>query len=128
MPDATEVKTLTELLPWICANREMLCLLFGLLLNAAGLCYHVLRIFCKCRPARAAKLLALREAARALEEEAEQIGGLSGAEKLEYVLTRLRQLAAEMRYEIGDDALRAAVETDIAFSKTVNARTDEYLE
>ena len=119
---------MTELLQWICANREMLCLLFGILLNAAGLCYHVLRLVCKCRPARAAKLLALREAARAFEREAEEAGGLSGAEKLEYVLTRLRQLAAEMRYAIGDDALRAAVEEDIAFSKTVNARADEYLE
>ena len=119
---------MTELLQWICANREMLCLLFGILLNAAGLCYHALRLVCKCRPARAAKLLALRDAARAFEREAEEAGGLSGAEKLEYVLTRLRQLAAEMRYAIGDDALRAAVEEDIALSKTVNARAEEYLE
>ena len=62
----------------------------------------------------------LFDAAREYELQAEQFSGYTSAEKLNYVLSRLRVLATDLGCEFDEAAMVARVEADIAYSKGVN--------
>ena len=68
------------------------------------------------------------EAAREYEMEAERFVGYTSAEKLNYVLSRLRTLAAELGCPFREEEMVAQIEADIAYSKGVNARESDKLE
>ena len=113
---------------WIGANWELVGICFGILVNAAGLAYNVYKL------CRSGKLKALQqatilaEAAREYEKEAEQFEGYSSAEKLHYVLSRLHTLSAELGCPYDEGKMIGIVESDIAFSKCVNAQSADKLE
>ena len=111
------------------ANRILeLCRERNLAVNALALVMNVRKYLRMGGGSHAQGMLAILEAARRFECEAEQMTGYSGAEKLQYVLSRLRVFTADMGYPYDEEALRAAVESDIAFSKEVNADKSERLE
>ena len=117
-----------NILLWLNQNWELICICFGILVNLAGLVYNVLK-FCRSGQARqAADWLAVLEAAREFEKEAEAFADYSAAEKLQYVLSRLRVFTAELGCSFDEERLTAQIEADIAFSKAVNARKSERLE
>ncbi len=108
-------------LEWISANWELVGICFGILVNAAALAYNIYKF---CRTGRLKGLqsmTALFEAAREYELQAEQFTDYSSAEKLNYVLSRLRVLATELGCEFNEAELTARIESDIAYSKGVNA-------
>ena len=100
---------------------DVLIVLLTVVLNAAVIGYHVFQLLRGDKGTALSKWLQLLEAARQYEAEAEQFSHYSAAEKLNYVLSRLRTLAAELCYPFEEEKLVAAVEKDIAFSKVVNA-------
>ena len=113
---------------WLNQNWELLCICFGILVNAVGIAYNIYKL---CRGAHgksAVKWLTLLEAARQYEIEAEGFESYTAAEKLQYVLSRLRVLTAELGYPFDEARLRAQIEADIAFSKEVNATKSERLD
>ena len=113
---------------WITANWELLCILLGVLVNAGALAYNVYKM---CRSGKlrdAQNWLELLDAARRFEVEAEAFGEYSSAEKLHYVLSRLRNYAAELGCSFDEERLTARIREDIAFSKAVNADKSERLE
>jgi hypothetical protein len=113
---------------WLEQSWETICICFGILVNLAGLAYNVFKL-CRSGHARqAADWLVVLEAARELEKEAESIPGLTAAEKLQYVLSRLQVVTEELGCEFDKDRIEAQIEADIAFSKAVNARKSERLE
>jgi hypothetical protein len=116
------------MLQWLQQNWEVVCVMFGLFVNALALAYNVWKYVSAGGLRRTDKLLSVLEAARVYEQEAERMTGYSGAEKLQYVLSRLRIFTADVGYPYNEDELRAAVEADIAFSKAVNADKSERLE
>lgn len=113
---------------WIVQNWELICLWFGIAVNAAGLGYQVFKCVHGDKARRAGQLTRLFEAAREFEVEAEHYTGYSGAEKLCYVLSRLRTLAAEMGCPFDEEVMRARITEDIAFTKAVNAEKSATLE
>lgn len=116
------------LLLWLEQSWEAICIFFGILVNLAGLAYNVYK-FCRTRHARhVADWLAVLEAAREFEKEAEAFADYSAMEKLQYVLSRLRAFTAELGSDFDEERLTAQIEADIAFSKAVNARKSERLE
>lgn len=113
----------------ICSeNWELICICLGIAVNALGLVCNIVKYVRSGGKLHAQQLSCLLEAARTYECEAELIEGADGAEKLEYVLSRMRQYTAEMGYVYDEAALIRAVEADIAFSKRVNATKSEWLE
>lgn len=113
---------------WLEAHWEMICIAFGVLVNALGLVYNVYK-FCRSpRGKRAEDWIAVLEAARGFEREAEAITAYTAAEKLQYVLARLNEFMAERGCDFEQETLIAQIEADIAFSKEVNARKSERLE
>lgn len=113
---------------WIEQNWEMICICFGILVNLAGLAYNIFK-FCRAGHAKnAANWIAVLEAARNFEQEAEGFADYSAAEKLQYVLSRLRVFTAELGYAFDEERLIAQIEADIAFSKAVNADKSGRLE
>ena len=115
-------------LQWFSENRELVLICLGLCVNAAGLLYNVIKYLRAGGLKNAKGLLALRDAARRFECEAENTAGLTGAQKLALVLSRLREFCAQMGYRYDAEQLTAAVEEDIAFSREVNATKSEELE
>lgn len=106
---------------WIAANWELVGICFGILVNVAGLAYNIYK-FCRTGRLKSMKnLAALFEAAREYELQAEQFEGYTSAEKLNYVLSRLRVLAAELGCTVSEEEMIARIEADIAYSKGVNA-------
>ena len=106
---------------WMGMNWEIVGICFGILVNVLGLAYNVYKL---CRSGKIKALqhaMILAEAAREFELEAEGYVGYSAAEKLNYVLSRLRTLAAELGCEYDESKLVAMIESDITFSKGVNA-------
>ena len=77
----------------------------GLLFNLIGLIYNILRARRCGALTNAADWLAILEAARQYEKEAEHFSEYSGAEKLQYVLSRLRVFTAELGYAFDEAAL-----------------------
>lgn len=113
---------------WLEENWEMICICFGIFVNLLGLGYNVFKL---CRAGRiksAAQWIAVMEAAREFEQEAETFERYSAAEKLQYVLSRLRTFTAEIGCAFEEERLIEQIEADIAFSKAVNARKSERLE
>ncbi len=105
---------------WITANWELICVFFGIIVNAVCVVYNLIEAFCS-EEGSAKAWIALLEAAREYEIEAERFSTYSGAEKLQYVLTRLRALAAEFDHPFDEEKLVEQIRADIAFSKAVNA-------
>ena len=102
-----------NVLRWIQENRELLCICFGLLLNLAGVIYHVWR---SCRAGGMKRLedwLAILEAARQFEREAELLLEGTTAEKLQYVLSRLRVFTAEQGLPFEEKRLKKQIEADM---------------
>ena len=108
------------MLEWIGGNWEIVGICFGILVNAAGLAYNVYK-FCRAGKLRALQnMTTLFDAAREYELQAEQFTGYTSAEKLNYVLSRLRVLATELGCAFDEAAMVARIESDIAYSKGVN--------
>ena len=110
------------------SNWEFLCILFGVLVNLAGLVYNVYKLYRSGCAKSAGNWLAILEAARQYEKEAERFTEYSSAEKLQYVLSRLRVFTAELGCAFDEERLIAQIEADIAFSKEVNADKSGRLE
>ena len=101
---------------WIGTNWGVLCVFFGILINAAGLVYNVTRFVRAGGLRRAEGWQELLAAVRKYECEAEAMEGLDGAGKLEYVLSGLREYTALLGYEYDREMLEDVVEKDIAFA------------
>lgn len=113
---------------WIHANWELIFICLGVIVNAAGLVYNIIK-FCSTGKAKnAANWIAILQAAREYEKEAEGYAEYTSAEKLQYVLSRLRMFTAELGCAYDEAALTDQIEADIAFSKEVNADKSERLE
>lgn len=113
---------------WMIENWEVVGICFGILVNALGLAYNIYKY---CRSGKVSvlqNLLTLAEAAREYEAEAEQFHSYTGEEKLHYVLSRLRVLAAELGCPYNEEEMIARIESDIDFSKRVNAAHGDALE
>ena len=115
-------------LQWLTQNRELMFICIGVLINAVGLLYNVMK-YLRAGGVKSSKmLLAMRDAARRFECEAENEQGLTGAQKLAFVLEKLRQLSEKMKYPYDEKQMIAMIEEDIAFSREVNATKSEELE
>ena len=102
-----------NVLRWIQENRELLYVCFGLLLNLVGVIYHVWR---SCRVGGMSQpedWLAILEAARQFEQEAELLFEGSTAEKLQYVLSKLRAFTAERGLPFEEARLTKQIEADM---------------
>ncbi len=119
---------MNTVLEWLAGNWELICICFGVLVNAVGLVYNVTRYVRAGGLRRAQGWQELIAAARKYESEAEGIGGLDGAAKLEYVLLKLREYTELLGYEYDREALTEMVEKDIAFANELNAIKSERLE
>lgn len=117
-----------NILLWLSQNWELICICFGILVNAAGVAYNIYKLCRGSHAKSAACWLKILEAAREYEIEAEQFQGYTAAEKLQYVLTRLHILSAELGVPFDEARLSTQIEADIAFSKEVNAQKSEHLE
>lgn len=117
-----------EILQWIRTNWDLILVVFGLAVNALGLVYNIYK-FCRSGKSKnAANWISIMEAARQYEMEAESFLSYTSEEKLQYVLSRLRVFTAELGCPFDEEALTARIESDIAFSKEVNADKSERLE
>ncbi|MBE6703238.1 MAG: hypothetical protein E7585_07515 [Ruminococcaceae bacterium] len=117
-----------NILQWINGNWQLICICFGLLFNMAGLIYNICKSCRSGRMGNAADWIAVIEAARQYEKEAEGFADYSAAEKLQYVLARLRVFTAELGCQFDEERITAQIEADIAFSKAVNAKNAEQLD
>ncbi|MBQ9099509.1 MAG: hypothetical protein IJY50_08810 [Clostridia bacterium] len=113
---------------WLNRNWELICICLGVLVNALGLVYNICRSFRAGRTKSAEDWLAILEAAREYECEAERLVHYDAAEKLQYVLSRLRLFVAERGCSFDESAMIEQIEADIAFSKQVNSTDREHLE
>ena len=111
-----------NILQWIDENWELICICFGLLFNFVGLIYNLCRARRCGAMTNAADWMAILEAARQYEKEAEGFSDYSGAEKLQYVLSRLRVFTAELGCRFDEEAIISHIEADIDFSKAVNGK------
>ena len=117
-----------NILVWLEQNWEVIGIAFGVLVNAIGLAYNICK-FCRSGHSKsAADWLKILEAAREYEVEAEHFAEYSAAEKLQYVLSRLRIFTAELGCTFDEERLIAQIEADIAFTKEVNGKKSERLE
>ena len=113
---------------FIVGNWELIGIILGILVNAAALIYNIYK-FCRSGKVRALENMQLMlEAAREYEVEAERFEGYTSVEKLNYVLSRLRTLAADLGCAFREEEMVAQIEADIAFSKRVNAPPSEELD
>jgi len=113
---------------WFGENWELICIWFGILINAAGLFYNVSRYVRAGGLRRAEGWQELLAAVRKYECEAETMEGLDGAAKLEYVLGNLREYTALLGYEYDEEMLTGVVESDIGFANEINAIKRERLQ
>lgn len=119
---------MSAVLQWFAGNWELICIFFGIAVNAAGLVYNVTRYVRAGGLRRAEGWQELLAATRKYECEAEGIEGLDGAQKLEYVLCRMREYTALLGYEYEREMLEDLVEKDISFANELNAIKSERLE
>lgn len=117
-----------RIVEWIIANREIAAIVLGILVNAAGLIYNIVKLARSGGAKDLRNWLRIIEAARQYEVEAESLTGCTAPEKLDYVLTRLRVYAEKLGYPYDEEKFTAQVEADIAFSREVNAEKSETLE
>lgn len=109
-------------------NWELICIYFGLFVNALGLLYNVLRYVRAGGLRHAGEWQELLCVLRKYECEAEGIAGLDGAAKLEYVLEKMREHTEALGEEYDREMLTAAVAKDVAFANELNAIKSERLE
>lgn len=117
-----------KVIEWIWENWELIGICFGILVNAMGLIYNIYKMCANGKLKALQHAVTLAEAARAYELEAEAFEGYNSAEKLNYVLSRLRVLAAELGCTYNETELVRMIEDDISFSKGVNAVSCDTLE
>lgn len=113
---------------WLNVNWELIVICFGILVNLAGVAYNIYKFYRAGNNKSAAMWLCVLEAAREYEQEAEAFPHYTAAEKLQYVLSRLRVFTAEMGILFDEEALIEQISADIAFSKAVNAASVEKLD
>ena len=113
---------------WIAQNWELVCICLGILVNAGALGYNLYKMLRSGKLRDTKARLELLDAARRFEIEAEAFVDYSGAEKLHYVLSRLRNYAAELGCTFDEQSMTDRIAEDIAFSKAVNADKSERLE
>ena len=109
----------------ILSNWELICVACGIVVNLAALVYNFVRFFRSDRSQNALAWLELLGAARKFEQEAEGYATYNAAQKLEYVLERLREFSEEKGIAFERERLIEQINADIAFSKEVNAKTYE---
>lgn len=107
---------MNAVLIWFRENWGLICICFGILINAAGLAYNVTRYIRAGGLRRAEGWQELLAAARKYECEAESIAGMDGAAKLEYVLAKLEEYTALLGFEYDREMLEGVVQKDIAFA------------
>lgn len=117
-----------EFFKWISGNWELIFICFGILVNLAGVAYNLLKFYRAGKSKSAAAWLCVLEAAREYEMEAEKFTNYTAAEKLQYVLSRLRVFTTELGYSFDEAELTQQIEADIAFTKEVNAHKSGELE
>ena len=113
---------------WLSQNWGLICICFGILINAAGLAYNVTRYVRAGGLRRAEGWQELLAAVHKYECEAEGMEGMDGAAKLEYVLSRLREYTALLGFEYDREMLVDVVEKDIAFVNEMKDIKSERLE
>ena len=94
---------------WVMTHLDLVILALTVLLNLALLASWVLRIWRGDRATALQKWLKMLEAAREFEMEAEGFSHYSAAEKLNYVLSRLRTLAVQLEIPFEEGRLVEAV-------------------
>ena len=109
-------------------NWELVCICFGLFVNALGLLYNVIRYVRAGGLRRAGDWQELLVVLRKYECEAEGAAGLDGAAKLEYVLGKMREYTEALGEEYDRETLVAMVSKDVAFANEMNAIKSERLE
>ncbi len=102
------------------ANREAVALFVAITVNLVLLILQLVRFLKSTPGSPVEKWKALMTFAKNLEIEAESMPGLSGAEKLAFVLSQLREKAKALGYPATDAEMKAAVEADVALSKQLN--------
>ncbi len=109
-------------------NWELICICFGLFVNALGLLYNVIRYVRAGGLRRAGEWQEMLATLRRYECEAEGINGLDGVGKLEYVLGKMREYSDTMGQAYDREMLTAVVAKDIGFANELNAIKSERLE
>ena len=112
----------------IAENWELICICFGLFVNVIGLLYNIIRYVRAGGLRHAGEWQELLAVLRKYECEAEGIAGLDGAEKLEYVLCKMREYSETVGQKYDREALAEAVERDIGFFNEMNDIKSERLE
>ena len=110
-----------NVLHWLLAHRELVAFVGVILLNLVALGYNLV---CMCRNGKAKELknwIELARAARQYELEAQGLVGTDGAERLNYVLARLRALTAELGCAFEEERLIALITEDIDFGNVIGA-------
>ena len=110
---------------WLGENWEFICICFGILINALGVVYNVYRYVRAGGLRRAEGWQELLDASRKYACEAEGIAGLNGGQKLEYVLTKLREYTDLMGFDFDAELLQELVEGDVRFANELNAAKSE---
>ena len=103
----------------IILNWELICVALAVLVNTVAAFYNLIRLCRSGKMTDAETWLALIEAARIYEKEAEILGGDAG-EKLEYVLANLHRFTDKLGCYYDRDRLIELIEGDIAFAKAIN--------
>ena len=112
----------------ISENWELICICFGLFVNAIGLLYNVIRYVRAGGLRHAGEWEEMLAALRRYECEAERLGALDGAGKMEYVLAKMRDYTEALGESYDREAFGEMVEKDIAFANEINAIKSERLE
>jgi hypothetical protein len=115
-------------LNWLTTHWELIFIAFGILVNLAGVVYNICKFYRAGHNKGAAIWLCVLEAAREYEKEAEAFTHYTSAEKLQYVLSRLRVFTAELGAPFDEERLTEQISADIAFTKAVNASAREELD
>lgn len=111
-----------QLIKWFTENPQAVPLLFGILINLAGLAYNLYEYIRSGKGRDVRGWLLMLEAARQFEMEAEATAGLDSAGKLAFALEKLNAFAAGQGLPFDAEKCRRQVEEDIAFTRQVNAK------
>ena len=109
-------------------NWELICICFGIFVNAIGLLYNVIRYVRAGGLRHTGEWKELLCVLRKYECEAEGITGLDGAGKLEYVLAKMREYSESIGLEYDRETLEETVARDITFVNEMNDIKSERLE
>lgn len=109
-------------------NWELVCICFGIFVNAVGLLYNVIRCVRAGGLRHTGEWKELLAVLRKYECEAQGMTELDGAGKLEYVLARMREYSESIGLAFDREMLEEAVEKDIAFVNEMSDIKSERLE